>query len=56
MLFSVAKLERRSGYVRYFVLLGLLSSLVYLFTFSGSLFHDFYDTLISSIDKTGISF
>ena len=56
MLFSVAKLGRRTGYVRYFISLGLLSSLVYLFSFSGSLFHNFYDPLISSIDKTGISF
>ena len=56
MLFSVAKLERRSGYVRYFISLGILSSLVCLFSFSGSLFHNFYDPLISSIDKIGISF
>ena len=56
MLFSVAKLKRRSGYVRYFVSLGFLSGLVYLFSFSGSSFHNFYDPLISSIDKTGISF
>ena len=56
MLFSVAKLERRSGYVRYFVSLGILSGLVYLFSFSGSLFHNFYDSLISSIDKIVISF
>ena len=56
MLFSVIKLERRSGYVRYFVLLGFLSGLVYLFSFSGSLFHNFYDPLLSSLDKTGISF
>ena len=56
MLFSVAKLERRSGYVRYFVVLGFLSGFVYLFSFSGSLFHNFYDPLISSLDKTGISF
>ena len=56
MLFSVAKLERRNGYVRYFISLGLLSGLVYLFSFSGSLFHNFYDPLISSMDKTGISF
>ena len=51
MLFSVAKLKRRSGYVRYFILLGLLSSFAYLFSFSGSLFHNFFDPLISSIDK-----
>ena len=56
MLFSVAKLERRTGYVRYFICLGLLSGLVYLFSFSGSLFHNFYDPLISSIYKIGISF
>ncbi len=56
MLFSVSKLERRTGYVRYFISLGLLSGLVYLFSFSGSLFHNFYDPLISSIDKIGISF
>ena len=56
MLFSVAKLKRRNGYVRYFVCLGLLSGLVYLFSFSGSLFHNFYDPLISYLDKTGISF
>ena len=56
MLFSVAKLKRRSGYVRYFVFLGFLSGFVYLFSFSGSLFHDFYDPLITSLDKTGISF
>ena len=51
MLFSVAKLKRQSGYVRYFILLGLLSGCVYLFSFSGSLFHNFYDPLISSLDK-----
>ena len=56
MLFSVAKLERRNGYVRYFISLGILSSLVYLFSFSGSLFHNFYDPFISSIDKVVISF
>ena len=56
MLFSFAKLERRNGYVRYFISLGLLSSLVYLFSFSGSLFHNFYDPFISSIDKIVISF
>ena len=56
MLFSVAKLERRSGYVRYFISLGILSSLVYLFSFSGSLFHNFYDPLILSIEKIAISF
>ncbi len=56
MFFSVAKLKRRSGYVRYFILLGLLSGFAYLFSFSGSLFHDFYDPLITSLDKIDISF
>ena len=56
MFFSVAKLKRRSGYVSYFIFLGFLSGLVYLFSFSGSLFHDLYDPLISYMDNTGISF
>ena len=56
MIFSFAKLKRRSGYVRYFVLLGFLSGFVYLFSFSGSLFHNFFDPLISSLNKTGVSF
>ncbi len=56
MIFSVARLKRRSGYIRYFVVLGFLSGFIYLFTFSGSLFHNFYDPLLSSLDKTGISF
>ncbi len=56
MLFSVAKLKRRNGYVRYFISLGLISGFIYLFSFSGSLFHSFYDPLISSLNKTGISF
>ena len=56
MLFSFAKLKRRIGYVRYFVFLGFLSGLIYLFSFSGSSFHYFYDPFISSLDKTGFSF
>ena len=56
MLFSVAKLKRRAGYVRYFVFLGFLSGLAYLFSFSGSLFHNIYDPLISSLDKINFSF
>tara|TARA_B100000214_G_scaffold212859_1_gene154656 strand:- start:363 stop:815 length:453 start_codon:yes stop_codon:yes gene_type:complete len=55
MIFSVAKLERRNGYVRYFISLGFISSFVYLFSLSGSLFHNFYDPFISSIDKMVIS-
>ena len=56
MLFSVAKLKRKSGYVRYFVLLGFFSGFVYLFSFSGGLFHNVYDQLIFSLNKIGISF
>ena len=56
MLFSVTKLQRRNGYVRYFILLGFLSGALFLFSFSGSPFHSFYDPLISSLDKAGISF
>ena len=55
MLFSFAKLQRRNGYVRYFIFLGFFSGLVYLFAFSGSLFHHFYDPLISYLDNTAIS-
>ena len=53
MLFSFAKLKRRSGYVSYFVFLGFLSSFGYLFSFSGSSFHNFFDPLISSLDIIG---
>ena len=56
MLFSVTKLQRRNGYVRYFAFLGFLSGLIYLFAFSGNLFHNFYDPLISYLDKIDISF
>ena len=56
MLFSVTKLKRRNGYVRYFISLGFLSGIVYLFSFSGTLFHNLYDPLISSLDKIFISF
>tara|TARA_Y100001968_G_scaffold92210_1_gene82924 strand:- start:1541 stop:1993 length:453 start_codon:yes stop_codon:yes gene_type:complete len=55
MIFSVTKLKRRIGYVRYFVFLGFLSGFVYLFSFSGTLFHDLYDPFISSLSKVGIS-
>ncbi len=51
MIFSLAKLQRRSGYVRYFVTLGLLGGALYLFSFSGNLFHDIYDPLLSSLDR-----
>jgi len=47
MILSVTRLERRNGYVRYFIALGLFSGFVYLFSFTGSLFHDFYDPFVS---------
>ncbi len=56
MIFSFAKLKRRNGYVRYFVVLGLLSGSFYFFSFSGSLFHKLYDPLLLSLDKTFTSF
>ena len=56
MLFSVGKLKRKAGYVRYFISLGFLSGFFYLFSFSGILFHNIYDPLISNLDKIVISF
>ena len=56
MLFSLAKLQRRNGYVRYFISLGFFSGLLYLFCFSGIPFHNFYDLLLSSSERIGISF
>ena len=54
MIFSVAKLQRRKGYVRYFILLGLFSGFLSLFSFSGSLFHSLCDPLISYLDGIGL--
>ena len=56
MLFSVIKLKRRNGYVRYFILLGFFTGFLYIFSFSGNIFHNFYDPFISTLDKIGISF
>ena len=56
MLLSVVKLQRRNGYVRYFISLGFFSGLLYLFSFSGIPFYNFYNFFISSLDKIGISF
>ena len=56
MIFSVTNLQRRNGYVRYFILLGFFSGFVYSFSFSGSLFHNFYDPLISYLVSIWISF
>ena len=54
MIFSVAKLQRRKGYVRYFILLGLFSGFLSLFSFSGRLFHTLCDPLISYLDTIGL--
>ena len=54
MIFSVAKLERRKGYVRYFILLALFSGFLSLFSFSGSLFHSFCEPLISYLESIGL--
>ena len=54
MIFSVAKLQRRKGYVRYFILLGFFSGFLSLFSFSGSLFHSLCDPLISYLDGIGL--
>ena len=56
MLFSVTQLERRNGYVRYFIFLGFFSGFLYFFSFSGDLFHNFCDLLISFLAKSGIYF
>ena len=56
MIFSVAKLQRKNGYVRYFVLLGFLSGSLYLFSFSGSPFHHLYDPFLLALNKSGITF
>ena len=56
MILSVSRLNRRNGYVRYFISLGFLSGFSFLISFSGSFFHHFYDPLISYIDKILISF
>ena len=55
MIISFIKLKRKNGYVRYFIFLGFLSGLVYLFSFSGSFFHEFIDPLVSYLEKTVIS-
>ena len=38
MLFSLTRLQRRIGYVRYFIVLGFLSGFFYLFSFSADFF------------------
>ena len=56
MLFSVTQLERRNGYIRYFIFLGFFSGILCFFSFSGNLFHNFCDLLISFLAKSGVYF
>ncbi len=56
MLISLISLERRNGYVRYFISLGFLSGSFLVFFFSGSIFHKFFDPLILVLDKIGVPF
>ena len=51
MFISYISLERRTGYVRYFISLGLLSALVFIFVFSGSIFHDLVDPVLLSSER-----
>ena len=55
MIFSLIKLKRRSGYVRYLIFLGFLNGLFYLFSFSGNIFHNLLDPLILALDKSGLT-
>ena len=55
MLISFLSLERRNGYVRYFVLLGLFSGAVFAFSFSGNSFHALFDPLLPSFENLGLS-
>ncbi len=54
MLISYISLERRTGYVRYFISLGLLSGLAFIFIFSGSVFHDLVDPILLSFERIGL--
>ena len=54
MLISYISLKRRTGYVRYFISLGFLSGLAFVFVFSGSIFHDLVDPLLLSFDRVGL--
>ncbi len=55
MLISYIYLKRRTGYVRYFIFLGLLSSLAFVFVFSGSIFHDLVDPALLSFERIGLN-
>lgn len=54
MLISYISLKRRTGYVRYFISLGLLSGLAFIFVFSGSIFHDLVDPVLLSFERIGL--
>ena len=50
MLISFFRLKRRDGYVRYFIFLGFLSGFLYLFSFSGSIFHNILDPFLTTLN------
>ena len=50
MIYSLAKLKRSKGYVRYFISLGFLSGFMYVFFFSGSVFHSLFDSFMTSLN------
>ena len=54
MLISYISLERRTGYVRYFISLGLITCLAFIFVFSGSLFHDLVDPVLLSFERIAL--
>ena len=54
MTYSFVFLQRRVGYVRYFAGLGLLSGLVFMFIFSGEIFHQLYDPLLIAFKNISI--
>ncbi len=54
MLTSYISLKRRTGYVRYFISLCLLSGFSFIFVFSGSFFHDLVDPLLLSFERIGL--
>ena len=54
MLISFISLKRRTGYVRYFISLGFLSGLAFIFLFSGSIFHHLVDPVLLSFERIGL--
>ena len=53
MIASFYKLERRTGYVRYFVFLGVSCGLTFLFVLSGNGFDQLYQALLLTLTKIG---